>query len=133
MCTSPEGVTHLIYVGVKRGGNQVLERCSTISLLEVMVQNRPDDDINVLTAVKSMLPQPATGRGILLEHYEGRANSDRYSPKERARLKGASVAFRATWPPEWPRRLFLSKHLSKRSFREIQEKVIQNWKSYGFK
>ena len=76
------------------------------------------------------------GRGIYLEHYEGRSNSltPFYSPAERSRLKGTSVVFDSTWPPEWPQEIVPIKASFKTIYSpEVQDMVNKNWESYGIK
>jgi phenylphosphate carboxylase alpha subunit len=137
----PEGVTHLIFVSVKKGGTQATrEVLDYFTARRVMVSKVIvlDDDVDVFDngqVLHAFATKCHPGRGILVEHYEGRANSltPCYSPKERARLKGASVAFDATWPPEWPGEIVPVKASFKTIYsKDIQEKVTKNWKSYGF-
>jgi 4-hydroxy-3-polyprenylbenzoate decarboxylase len=132
----------LIYVSVKKGGTGVAkEVLDFFTARRVMVSKVIvlDDDIDVFDSgqvLHAFATKCHPGRGIVVEHYEGRANSltPCYSPKERERLKGASVAFDATWPPDWPPEIIPVKASFKTIYsKEIQEKVIQNWKSYGFK
>jgi len=138
----PEGVTHLIYVSVKKGGagiaREVLEYFTArrVMVSKVIVL---DEDVDVFDGgqvLHAFATKCHPGRGIVVDHYEGRANSltPCYSPKERASLKGASVAFDSTWPPEWPPEIIPIKASFKTIYsKKTQEKVIQNWKSYGFK
>jgi 4-hydroxy-3-polyprenylbenzoate decarboxylase len=138
----PEGVTHLIYVSVKKGGAQITkEVLDYFTARRVMVSKVIvlDEDVDIFDSgqvLHAFATKCHPGRGIVVEHYEGRANSltPCYNPKERERLKGASVAFDATWPPEWPQEIIPIKASFKTIYsKEIQEKVTQNWKSYGFK
>jgi len=138
----PEGVTHLIYVSVEKGGAQIAkEVLEYFTARRVMVSKVIvlDEDVDVFDngqVLHAFATKCHPGRGILVEHYEGRANSltPCYSPKERARLKGASVAFDATWPQDWPPEIVPIKAAFKTIYpKEIQEKVLHNWESYGFK
>jgi 3-polyprenyl-4-hydroxybenzoate decarboxylase len=57
-----------------------------------------------------------------------------YSPEESRYNQGCNVYYDCTWPKRWPK-----EHIAVRSsFRDIypkgiQEKVLANWKNYGFK
>lgn len=138
----PEGVTHLIYMSVKKGGEKVArEVIDYFTARRVMVSKVIilDEDVDVFDTgqvLHAFATKCHPGRGIMVEHYEGRANAltPCYSPKERARLKGASVAFDATWPPEWPQEMIPPKASFNCIYsKETQDKIIKNWKSYGFK
>ena len=136
----PEGVTHLIIVGVKKGGVEIARRVLDFYTARRVMTNKHivvDEDVDVFN-MSEVLHAFATkchpGRGIAYEWYEGRSNSltPFYSPEERKKLKGVSVVFDSTWPPEWPSEIVPIKA----SFRTIyspqmQEKVIKNWSKYG--
>lgn len=136
----PEGVTHLIIVGVKRGGMETARKILDYFTARRVMTNKHivvDEDVDVFNMAE-VLHAFATrchpGRGIGYEWYEGRANSltPFYSPEERKRLKGVSVVFDSTWPPEWPGEIVPVKASFKTIYsQEIQEKVIKNWKKYG--
>jgi 4-hydroxy-3-polyprenylbenzoate decarboxylase len=136
----PEGVTHLIVIGVKKGGTANARKVLDYFTMRRVMTNKHivvDADVDVFNMAE-VLHAFATrchpGRGILLEHYEGRANSltPFYSPEERRRLKGVSVAFDSTWPPEWEKEIVPIKASSKTIYgKELQEKVNKNWESYG--
>ena len=138
----PEGVTHLIIVGVKRGGEEIARGVLDYFTLRRVMTNKHivvDEDVDVFNMAE-VLHAFATrchpGRGILLEHYEGRSNSltPFYSPEERSKLKGASVVFDSTWPPAWPQEIVPVKASFKTIYsREVQEMVNKNWESYGIK
>ena len=138
----PEGVTYLIYVSVKKGGAQVTrEVLDYFTGRRVMVSKVIvlDEDVDIFDSgqvLHAFATKCHPGRGILVEHYEGRASAltPYISPKERARLKSASVAFDATWPPDWPQEVVPVKSSFNAIYpKEVQEKVVKNWKSYGFK
>ena len=138
----PEGVTHLIIVGVKKGGMETARKVLDYFTARRVMTNKHiivDEDVDVFNMAE-VLHAFATrchpGRGIGYEWYEGRANSltPFYSPEERKRLKGVSVAFDSTWPPEWPKEIVPIKASFNSIYSpEIQEKVIKNWKNYGLK
>jgi len=77
------------------------------------------------------------GRGIHIAHYEGRANTltPCYSQEERLALRGASVAFDCTWPPEWSREWQVP---VKATFdgiypEALRRDILEKWAAYGFK
>jgi 4-hydroxy-3-polyprenylbenzoate decarboxylase len=56
------------------------------------------------------------------------------SPQEREARREGWVLFDCTWPPDWPRDSYVPQRMS---FGEaypqgIREKVIKEWKNYGF-
>jgi 4-hydroxy-3-polyprenylbenzoate decarboxylase len=138
----PEGVTHLIIVGVKKGGMEIARKVLDFFTARRVMTNKHivvDEDVDVFNMAE-VLHAFATkchpGRGIAYEWYEGRANSltPFYSPEERMRLKGVSVVFDSTWPLEWPKETVPVKASFKTIYSpEIQEKVIKNWQEYGLK
>lgn len=138
----PEGVTHLIIIGVKKGGMEIARKVLDYFTTRRVMTNTHivvDEDVDVFN-MSEVLHAFATkchpGRGIAYEWYEGRANSltPFYSPEERRRLKGVSVVFDCTWPPEWPQEIIPVKASFKTIYsKEIQEKVLNNWQRYGFK
>jgi 4-hydroxy-3-polyprenylbenzoate decarboxylase len=138
----PEGVTHLIIVGVKRGGQEIARKVLDFFTARRVMTNKHmvvDEDVDVFN-MSEVLHAFATkchpGRGILYEWYEGRANSltPCYGPEERKRLKGVSVVFDCTWPPEWPKEIIPLKASFKTIYPpEMQERVMNNWDKYGLK
>jgi len=138
----PEGVTHLIIVGVKKGGMETARNVLEYFTARRVMTNKHivvDEDVDVFNMAE-VLHAFATkchpGRGIGYEWYEGRANSltPFYSPSERKRLKGVSVVFDSTWPPEWPRDIVPIKASFKTIYsQEVQNRVIKNWEKYGLK
>ncbi len=138
----PEGVTHLIVIGVTKGGTEVSRKILDYFTARRVMTNKHivvDADVDVFN-MKEVIHAFATrchpGTGIAYEWYEGRSNSltPFYSPKERAKLKGVSVVFDSTWPPEWPKEIIPIKSSFKTIFsEEIQDKVVKNWEKYGLK
>jgi len=138
----PEGVTHLIVVGVKKGGMEIARQVLDYFTARRVMTNKHlvvDEDVDVFN-MSEVLHAFATkchpGRGIGYEWYENRANSltPFYSPEERKRLKGVSVVFDCTWPPEWRSDIIPIKASFKTMYsKETQDKVLKNWKKYGLK
>jgi 4-hydroxy-3-polyprenylbenzoate decarboxylase len=136
----PEGVTHLIIVGVKKGGTEIAKKVLDYFTLRRIMTNKHivvDEDVDVFNmgeVLHAFATRCHPGRGIFYEHYEGRSNSltPFYSPEERSKLKGVSVVFDSTWPPEWPPEIVPVKASYKTIYSaETQAYVEKNWKSYG--
>ena len=64
----------------------------------------------------------------------GTALTPYLSPEERKWLKGARALFDCTWPIEWPKETAVPPKMSfnETYSKEIKEKVLQKWVSYGF-
>jgi 4-hydroxy-3-polyprenylbenzoate decarboxylase len=136
----PEGVTHLVIVGVKEGGQKVVRRvlefftARRVMVNKVIVVDKDVDVFDMGQVLHAFATKCHPGRGMLVDYHEGRGNAltPCYSAEERRRLKGAFVAFDATWPDDWPQELIPVKA----SFRDtyspsIQEKVLSRWSEYG--
>lgn len=136
----PEGVTHLVVVGVEHGGanvaRQVLDYFTArrVMVSKVIVVDRDTDVFDMNQVIHAFSTKCHPGRGIALEHYEGRGNAltPCYNADERRRLKGASVVFDATWPEDWKEWAIPVKSSFKTTYPEsVQQKVLANWESYG--
>ena len=55
--------------------------------------------------------------------------------EERQWGKGATVLFDCTWPLEWSQETVVPPKVSFNSIypKEMQDKILANWKEYGFK
>ena len=138
----PEGVTHLIVIGVTRGGVETARKVLDYFTMRRVMTNKHiivDADVDVFNMAEVLhcfATRCHPGRGILYEWYEGRSNSltPFYSPEERKKLKGVSVAFDSTWPPEWEKEIVPIKASFNTIFtKETIDKVNKNWESYGIK
>jgi 4-hydroxy-3-polyprenylbenzoate decarboxylase len=136
----PEGATHLVVVGVEQGGAKVTRRvldyftARRVMVSKVIVVNKDVDVFDMNQVIHTFSTRCHPGRGIAVEHYEGRANAltPCFSADERRRLKGASVAFDATWPDDWEEESIPTKASFKTTYPEsVQQKVLANWESYG--
>lgn len=136
----PEGAVHLTIVAVKRGGAAVAKQ-----MLDVLTARRAlmskiivvDDDVdvfNLAAVLHAFSTKCHPGTGIHVTHYEGRANTltPCYSQAERVARSGATVAFDATWPPEWPLETIPVRATFDRSFSpSVQDNVLGRWKELG--
>ncbi len=139
----PEGVTHLLVVGVKSGGRQVAKQISDVitarraAINKIIVVDEDVDVFNMMQVTHALGVKCHPLRGILVDEVPaGKANelTPCYSREERAHKKGGIAIFDATWPPDWPKETLPIKS----SFDEIyppqiKDKVLQNWRKYGFK
>jgi len=136
----PEGAVHLAVVAVKRGGAAVAQQAlETLTARRALISKIivVDDDVDVFNLAE-VLHAFATkchpGKGIHVTHYEGRANTltPCYSHAERAARTGATAAFDATWPPEWPLETIPVRATFDRSFPpQVQQKALARWKELG--
>ncbi len=56
------------------------------------------------------------------------------TPDEREKVIGARVFLDATWPADWPKEWIPRVSSFEKIWpKAIQEKVLRNWKAYGFK
>ena len=139
----PEGVTHLVVVGVKEGGAEMARRIGEVFLARRVNVNKVivvDEDVDVFDmgqvlhafAVKC---HPLTG--VHTEKVEaGKANmlTPCYSHDEREQMKGGLDIFDCTWPSDWPRESLSIKSSFECIYpREVQEMVLKKWQRYGFK
>ncbi len=136
----PEGVTHLVVVGVEHGGSQVARQvldfitARRVMVSKVIVVNKDTDVFDMNQVIHAFATKCHPGRGIILEHYEGRGNAltPCYSADERRRLKGTSAVFDATWPEEWEEEAIPVKSSFETTYPDsLKEKVLDNWRSYG--
>ncbi|MBP7529760.1 MAG: UbiD family decarboxylase [Syntrophorhabdaceae bacterium] len=138
----PEGVTHLIVIGVTKGGTETAKKVLDYFTLRRIMTNKHivvDADVDVFNMAEVLhcfATRCHPGRGIHYEWYEGRSNSltPFYNIEERKKLRGCSVAFDSTWPPEWEKEVVPIKASFKTIFgKEMIDKVNNNWGSYGIK
>ncbi len=136
----PEGVTHLIVVSVESGGSQVARQvldfftARRVMVSKIIVVDRDVDAFDMGQVIHAFATKCHPGRGITLEHYEGRGNAltPCYSADERRRLKGASVVFDATWPENWEKEGIPVKAAFETTYPEaVRNKVLADWESYG--
>jgi phenyl-phosphate phosphatase/carboxylase subunit alpha len=136
----PEGGVHLTIISVRRGGAQIAEQ-----VLETLTARRAlmskiivvDEDVDVFNlgqVLHAFATKCHPGTGIHVTHYEGRANTltPCYSQAERVARSGATVAFDATWPPEWPGESVPVRATLDRIYpRAVQERARERWTALG--
>jgi len=138
-----ESAVHMAVIGVKYGGKQVAReiletltsRRALISKIFLVEADLDVYDLGKVIHAFSTKCHPA--HGIHVVHYEGRANTltPCYSQRERAMQKGATVLYDCTWPGEWSREWEVPVKATFDTIfpQSVQEKVLAEWKSYGFK
>lgn len=138
-----EGVTHLVVVGVKEGGRKVAQQIKDVITARRAAVNKivvVDEDVDVFDmkqVIHALAVKCHPLRGITLDEVAaGRANelTPCYSREERQHKMGGVSVFDCTWPPEWPKETLPIKSSFNDIYpKEIKEKVLKNWKEYGFK
>lgn len=130
----------LAMVSVRRGGaavaKQVVELLTARRALisKVIMVNEDVDVFNMSAVIHAFSTKCHPERGTHIHTYDGRANAltPAYSVEERVARKGASVAFDATWPPEWPREETpIRATLDAMYSPEVQKQVLARWKNLG--
>ncbi|HEX2713179.1 MAG TPA: UbiD family decarboxylase [Candidatus Acidoferrales bacterium] len=136
----PEGAVHLAIVSVRRGGGEVAERAlETLTarralLSKIIVVDEDVDVFNLAAVLHAFSTKCHPGTGIHVTRYKGRANTltPCYSQAERVARSGATAAFDATWPPEWPREIIPVRATFDSSFpSDVQQRVLDRWKALG--
>ncbi len=138
-----EGAVHLFIIGVEKGkgGRETTER-----VLNELTQNRTyatkilvvEDDIDIFNlgeVIHAWSTRCHSGRGTIIKHVEGGAQqlTPCYNTDERMRRAGAVAAFDVSFPPSWdPTEVPMKARFAEVYPKEIQEKVLANWKAYGF-
>ncbi len=139
----PHGVTHLIIVGVKQGGKKVVDQVRDFFLTRRRI------DVNKIIVVDEADPfnwgevmhdfatkcHPLRGVDTTAIEYGANPLTPCYSAEERRKYSGGLDVFDATWPAESDR---FNEIPVRNSFQvmypeELKNKVIKNWKEYGFK
>lgn len=138
----PEGAAHLAVVSLKVPGNQVIDQVATFGFVpglgepKIMLVNEDVDIYNLDQVSHAFVTKCHPGRGIkVMESPYGNPLTPFLSNAERAAGKGCRVVFDCTWPSDWtmdgdipPRASFNDMYPQ-----EVKERILRNWKSYGFK
>jgi len=136
----PEGGVHLAVVSVRRGGADIAQK-----VVEVLTARRAlmskiivvDDDVdvfNMAAVIHAFATKCHPDRGTHITRYQGRANAltPAYSLEERTARSGATVAFDATWPPQWPAETTpIRATLDSMYAPDVQRRVLARWKTLG--
>ncbi|UCG65267.1 MAG: UbiD family decarboxylase [Deltaproteobacteria bacterium] len=139
----PEGVTHLVIIGVRSGGTEMARRIRDVFLARRVMVNKiivVDEDVDVYDVGKvlhAFAVKCHPVNGIIVEEVPaGKANmlTPCYSYEERKIMKGGIDVFDCTWPVEWPRETLPIRSSFDCIYpKEIRDKVLQRWGQYGLK
>ncbi len=136
----PEGGVHLTIISVRRGGGAVAEQIlQTLTarralMSKIIVVDEDVDVFNLGQVLHAFATKCHPGTGIHVTHYEGRANTltPAYSQAERVARSGATVAFDATWPLEWPSETVPVRATLDRTYPpEVQQRALERWRALG--
>ncbi len=139
----PEGGSQICLVRVKTGTKEVVRQITDILagrrsyLTNIWVFN---DDVNIFDlneVIHALATRCDPSHDITIIKGEGRGAylNPGFSKEERLRLKLAVNVADCTWREEWRKGIDIPVANSFREIysKEIQEKVLKNWASYGFK
>ena len=138
----PEGACHLIIVSVEPRFNNIASMVGSVlatpmpmSYTVVVDANEVDPfDLDMVWHAVATRCHPE--RGVIIRDREVAHPLFPYlNPDEKAHGRGARVIFDTVFPLEWSKKCFTP---LKNSFdniypKDIQEKVLANWRNYGFK
>jgi 4-hydroxy-3-polyprenylbenzoate decarboxylase len=137
----PEGVTHLVIVGVKSGGRDMAEKIRDVFMARRVMVNKVivvDEDVDVFDVGKvlhAFAVKCHPIRGLIVEEVPaGKANmlTPCYDYEEREMLKGGLDVFDCTWPLEWPKETLPIRSSFDCIYPEdIRDKVLRKWSQYG--
>ncbi len=137
----PEGASHLVVVSVKAGGNEVAK-----AVKEAITRRRAwytkiivvDDDVdifNLAEVVHAFSVKCHSYHSVFTFEEPGKGGpiTPAHSREERDQRYGAVALFDSTWPQDWPEADIPVKSSFTSIYpKALQEKVIKNWKEYGF-
>lgn len=140
----PEGVIHLVVVGVKKPYNHIANQigcCIFGSKFGGVWMNQLivcDDDVNIydmkeVTHAMAAKLNPRTGIEIM-DRTPGHPLAPYLSLHDRTFYNGGKVIYDCTWPLDWDKEVEVP---VKGSFttvypKDIQERVLANWRKYGY-
>lgn len=136
----PETSGLLIIVGLKTKYSNIATQVAKL----LMVPGQPHDLIivdadtniyNLVEVMHSLATKCHPSRGIkIVDDDVGTPLVAFYSPEEKKWRKGAKAIFDCTFPVEWPETATPRKMTFDIAYpKDIRDKVIANWQSYGFK
>jgi 4-hydroxy-3-polyprenylbenzoate decarboxylase len=139
----PEGVTHLVIIGVRSGGTEIAKRIRDVFLTRRVMVNKiivVDEDVDVYdvgNVLHAFAVKCHPVNGVIVEEVPaGKANmlTPCYSYEERKIMKGGIDVFDCTWPVEWPRETLPIRSSFDCIYpKEIRDKVLQKWGQYGLR
>jgi 4-hydroxy-3-polyprenylbenzoate decarboxylase len=103
---------------------------------KAIVVDEDVDVFNVGQVIHAFSTKCHPVRGITARAHESAIDLTPFlSPEERYRLHGATAVFDCTWPVDWSVDFDRCLRVSFNEVypQDIKEKVLDNWKNYGFK
>lgn len=139
----PEAIGHIIVVGVKKNinniatqiGNAIFGHPYSLWAHMLIVVDDDVDIYNMNEVIHALGTKCHPLRGIINYPAWGHPLAPYLSLQERATGKGGRVIFDCTWPLEWDKENEVPPKSGFRTIysKETQEKVLANWRDYGFK
>lgn len=138
----PEGASHLVVVSVKKGGNEVAKAVKEAITrrrawyTKIIVVNDDVDIYNLGEVVHAFSVKCHSTRGVFVSDEPGKGSSATpcYTLEEKHNnTLGAVALFDATWPLDWREEDIPIKSSFNVIYpKNVQDKVLKNWKKYGF-
>lgn len=123
------------YSGIaSRIGNVVWSSKGGAATPKIIVVDETVDptNMNEVMHALSTVNHPATGIHVH-RNTQGFSLQPFLTPYEKENGIGTGVLFDCTWPKDWPKEAVPTKASFKYVYpKELQEKVLRNWKNYGF-
>lgn len=142
----PEVADFMVIVGVKTASAEYSNIASRVEniitasptmISKVIVVDEDVDVFNLGEVLHAFATKCHPTRGIRLTDREpaGTHLAPYLSPEERRWLKGGRALFDCTWPIDWSRETDVPPRMSFRDAypKEVKDRVLKNWASYGFK
>jgi 4-hydroxy-3-polyprenylbenzoate decarboxylase len=141
----PEGIGHLVVVSTETPYNNIAtqigniifsSRMGNLWIHEVIVVDEDVDPYDMRQVIHSVATKCHPVRGIrVIDNTPGNPLAPFLNFYERTWSKSAKVIFDCTWPLDWNREteVPIKSAFNTIYSEEIQKKVLDNWKKYGFK
>jgi phenylphosphate carboxylase alpha subunit len=137
----PEGISFLCVVGVKPIYKNAASQISRIfsanmaATYKIIVVSDDVDVFNMSEVLHAFAAKchPARGTKISADEIDFVGLIPYTNPEEKKMRQAASVVFDCTWPFDWSKEITPRKMSFNEAYpNEIQEKVLQNWRDYGY-
>lgn len=142
VCVPAETATFLAIVSVEKPTDDTAERLKNliaagrVNISKVLLVDTDIDPFNLAQVIHAFSTKCHPGRGIFSSLTAGVNPLTPYlSHQERKSGTDALVVMDCTWPASWSRETDIPPRVSFNEVypEEIKEKVLENWKKYGFK
>ncbi|MBI2831872.1 MAG: UbiD family decarboxylase [Chloroflexi bacterium] len=137
------GVADLVIVSVKRGRPRVAQGVAAaiysaaggLYSYAILVCDEDTDVFNTDDVINSLVEKVHPERGIWVYHQQGSPLQPSADLKERMDQTGPQIVYDATWPLDWPLEITAPPKVTFAAMysKELQDKVVKNWTSYGLK